>query len=94
LALGYIVPSGSALPISNLFYLLLSYAGGLWLPPNALPDSVQRLSKYLPTREYGELAWSIVLNQEFETRYLHGLILYTIFFAFLSFVAYRMARKS
>ena len=37
IALGYWAPARGALPIANLLYLSLSYAGGLWIRPRDLP---------------------------------------------------------
>jgi ABC-2 type transport system permease protein len=50
IALGYWAPARGALPIANLLYLGLSYAGGLWIRPGRLPNGVARISPYLPTR--------------------------------------------
>jgi ABC-2 type transport system permease protein len=50
IALGYWVPARGALPIANLLYLGLSYAGGLWIRPDALPAPARRISPFLPTR--------------------------------------------
>lgn len=48
----------SALPIMNMVYLLLSFSGGLWLPPDSLPDWLQIFSEWLPTRHWGEVLWA------------------------------------
>ncbi len=50
IALGYWAPPRGALPIANLLYLLLAYAGGLWVRPGGLPRPVAAVSPYLPTR--------------------------------------------
>jgi ABC-2 type transport system permease protein len=50
IALGYWVPARAALPIANLLYLALSYAGGLWFRARHLPHPVAAVSPYLPTR--------------------------------------------
>jgi ABC-2 type transport system permease protein len=50
IALGYWTPSKGALPIANLLYLVLSYAGGLWTRASALPHPVAAVSRFLPTR--------------------------------------------
>ncbi|MCX7979079.1 MAG: ABC transporter permease [Bdellovibrionaceae bacterium] len=89
--LGYAVTPGSALPVANLVHLPLSFAGGLWLPPNALPQVVQDISPYLPTRMYGELIWSCLLQTELEQKYLWGLIGYGAVFFLLAFVWYLRA---
>jgi ABC-2 type transport system permease protein len=50
IALGYWVPARGALPVANLLYLGLSYAGGLWMPPSRLPGIAAGVSQFLPTR--------------------------------------------
>jgi ABC-2 type transport system permease protein len=49
-AIGYWAPPRAALPLANLLYLGLAYAGGLWFRPQHLPDAAQRASTVLPTR--------------------------------------------
>lgn len=55
IALGYLASPRGALPIANVAYLGLSYGGGLWTGPEALPDTVERLSVTLPTRAYADV---------------------------------------
>jgi ABC-2 type transport system permease protein len=50
IALGYWAPAKGALPIANLLYLVLAYAGGLWIRPSGLPHAVRSVSRLLPTR--------------------------------------------
>jgi ABC-2 type transport system permease protein len=49
IALGYWATPRGALPIANLVYLALAYAGGLWIRPQRLPDAVASISRFLPT---------------------------------------------
>jgi ABC-2 type transport system permease protein len=50
IALGYWAPAKGALPIANLLYLVLAYAGGLWILPSRLPAAIDAISRFLPTR--------------------------------------------
>ena len=50
IAIGYWAAPKGALPLANLLYLGLSYAGGLWFPARDLPGAVGSVSPYLPTR--------------------------------------------
>lgn len=77
LALGLSVSARSATPVLNLTYLPLSFAGGLWMPPNILPQVVQDVSEYLPSRHYGELLWATLLDGEIQNRDLYGLLIAT-----------------
>jgi ABC-2 type transport system permease protein len=79
----------AALPIANLVYLPLSFAGGLWMPPNALPKIVQDISLYLPTRFYGEWVWAAILGQEVAAKYIWGLLFYFILFFSAAIFLYR-----
>jgi len=49
IAIGYWAPPRGALPIANLLYLALSYAGGLWARPQGLPHLAAGASSFLPT---------------------------------------------
>jgi ABC-2 type transport system permease protein len=54
-AIGYWAPPRGALPIANLLYLVLSYAGGLWFRPQRLPPLVEQVSPLLPTRALADV---------------------------------------
>jgi ABC-2 type transport system permease protein len=73
LALGLVVSARSSTPFLNLTYLPLSFAGGLWMPPNILPKVVQDVSVYLPSRHYGELLWATLLGADIAKRDFWGL---------------------
>lgn len=85
ICLGLLVNSQAILPVANLVYLPLSFAGGLWMPPNILPTAIQKISEYLPTRMYGEIIWASVLKREVESKYVYGLIVYGIIFLLTAF---------
>jgi ABC-2 type transport system permease protein len=59
-AIGYLASPRGALPIANVVYLGLSYAGGLWTTPEGLPDTVARVSPVLPTRALADALVSAV----------------------------------
>jgi ABC-2 type transport system permease protein len=65
IALGYWAPQRGALPIANLLYLGLSYAGGLWIRPRDLPAPVAAVSPYLPTRALADLLTAVVYGNPF-----------------------------
>jgi ABC-2 type transport system permease protein len=92
ITIGYSVSAQSALPVANLIYLPLSFAGGLWLPPNALPKIVQDISPYLPTRMYGEVVWAVMLEKEYQTNHIVGLLSYSCVFLVLALYLYRKER--
>jgi ABC-2 type transport system permease protein len=65
-ALGYWAPQRGALPIANVLYLGLSYAGGLWIRPHDLPAGVAGFSPYLPTRSFSDALAGTVAGRPFE----------------------------
>ena len=80
ITLGYALPARAAVPVANLIYLPLSYLGGLWMPPQMLPDVVQRFSPYVPTRHLGELAWAAVLDRPTPWENVQALGIFTLIF--------------
>jgi len=89
ITIGYWAGPKSALPVANICYLLLSFAGGLWVPPSFLPGIVATLSPYLLIRQYGELVWSVVLGQPWQIVPCLGLLVYTLIFGVLAAWGYR-----
>lgn len=73
IALGSFTSARAAVPIANLVYLPLAYLGGLWVPPIAMPVSIERISKWTPTRAMGELSWSAVSGHSVDISYLISL---------------------
>jgi ABC-2 type transport system permease protein len=66
IGLGYWAPQRGALPIANLLYLGLSYAGGLWIRPQDLPAAVAAASPYLPTGTFAHALAATVAGHPFE----------------------------
>ena len=76
-ALGYWLPVKAAVPLANLIYLPLSFAGGIWLPPDQLPPAVEAVSVWLPSRMAGEICWAAVLDGGWKLWDFAGLALYS-----------------
>ena len=89
IALGYIAPARGALPIANLLYLGLSYAGGLWLRPQRLPRLVERVSPYLPTRALRDALGAPALGVPIPWRSVVALAAFSVLFGGLAVIGYR-----
>jgi ABC-2 type transport system permease protein len=89
ITIGYSCGRRSALPIANLIYLPLSLAGGLWMPPDALPKFIRMISPFVPSRHYGEVAWAIVRGTPTPWASWLWLIGYGIVFGVTAYVGYR-----
>jgi ABC-2 type transport system permease protein len=88
LTIGYFASARAAVPIATACNLLLAYAGGLWMPPQFLPEIVQRISPYLPTRQFADLLWSAFDGRD-PWHAIIGLSVYTLIFAGLASIGYR-----
>jgi ABC-2 type transport system permease protein len=89
IALGYWMRPRAALPLANLVFVPLSFAGGLWGGPRHLPESVDTLSPYLPTRQWAELLWASVGAAEWDGGAVLGLAAYGALFAVVAALGYR-----
>ncbi len=89
ITLGYLASSRSAVAIANLIFLPLSYLGGLWIPPMALPSAINTISAYTPTRHMGELAWHVMADAELPRESLMALAGFTVLFALTATLAAR-----
>ncbi|MDP6345090.1 MAG: ABC transporter permease [Alphaproteobacteria bacterium] len=88
-ALGYLASAKAAVALANVIYLPLAFAGGLWLPPQGLPEAIAALSPLTPTRQFAELVWAATMAKPPPVSSLLGLVAYTLAFGGLAVWAYR-----
>jgi ABC-2 type transport system permease protein len=60
ISLGYLLRPRAALPVANLLYLPLSYAGGLWGGPSSAPGGTSRALDLVPTHAWAATLWGAV----------------------------------
>jgi ABC-2 type transport system permease protein len=60
LAIGSFAGPNSAPGIVNMIYLPMAFCGGLWMPIDVLPKSLQHLAPWLPSYHLGQIALSIL----------------------------------
>jgi ABC-2 type transport system permease protein len=61
LAIGYSMPVKAALPVTQLVFFPMAFAGGLFIPPTLFPDWLQTASALLPSRGARDLVvWAVV----------------------------------
>ena len=93
-ALGSVASARAAVPLANLIYLPLAYLGGLWVPPMAMPDVINAISVWTPTRAMGELAWATIDGRAFAPRDLGLLAVWTVAAAVVIAVAQMRQRRA
>lgn len=91
LVIAYWTSPKSALPVANILYILLSYAGGLWTGPSDLPRAVKSISPYTPARQWGDVLWPAVAGGPW--RASHWLILCAYAVGFGALAAWGFARE-
>ncbi|MQA83169.1 MAG: ABC transporter permease [Streptosporangiales bacterium] len=91
IGLGYATSPKAALPIANIGYLVLSFMGGLFVPLDFMPNFVQEIGTYLPTRHYHQFVGGLVSGYPQGGWQLPGLYLvgWTLLFGALAAWAYR-----
>jgi ABC-2 type transport system permease protein len=89
ITLGYWARPRAAAPLANLLYVALAYAGSLWTSPQSLPAVVGRISPYLPTLCYAEVAWTAVLGRPWWLEDWLWLLGYAVAFGSLAVWGYR-----
>jgi ABC-2 type transport system permease protein len=90
LFIGYLAGPNSAAAVANLVFLPLSFASGLFLPLEFLPDIIRRVAPYLPAYHTAELGWGTLGAGDGKglAVHVHWLAGYTAVFLALALVAY------
>jgi ABC-2 type transport system permease protein len=84
IALGYWASPRGALPVANILYLVLAFAGGLWTTPADLPSSVASVSPLVPTRQFGDVLWGAVEGRLWQPRTWLLLLAWAVAFGVLA----------
>jgi ABC-2 type transport system permease protein len=93
-ALGSVASARAAVPLANLVFLPLAYLGGLWMPPQMLPEAVAAISVWMPTRAMGELAWAALDGRALPGRFLAVLAAWTLAAGAITWLAQTRHRKA
>ncbi|MGG3564853.1 ABC transporter permease [Neobacillus rhizosphaerae] len=74
----------TAAGISNVIYMVLAVAGGLWMPLEVMPKIMQSIAQWLPSYNFGSGAWEIVRGNHPDWKNILILIAYLAVFMLLS----------
>ena len=93
IAIGYVTTETTAFGVTYGLYMVLTAAGGLWVPPAILPATMLRVAKLLPTYHAADLGWRIANGQAPETASPVVLLIWTVFFLLLAAIFVRRAAR-
>lgn len=88
-ALGYLLSPKGALPVTNLLYLPLAYAGGMFGTSDGLPTAVSRLRHWVPTGQWNAIIQQFGLGGSLPVGDVLGLLAWGGLFAGLTVIGYR-----
>jgi ABC-2 type transport system permease protein len=74
----------TAAGVSNIIYMVLAVAGGMWTPLEFMPKTMQNIGHWLPSYNFGNGAWQIVRGEMPDWRNILILIAYLAVFMVLS----------
>lgn len=93
IALGYVTNETTAFGVTYGLYMVLSAAGGLWVPPAILPSTMLTIAKTLPTYHAADLGWRIANGQSPEILSAVVLALWTALFLVVAALFARRAAR-
>ncbi|WP_338752761.1 ABC transporter permease [Bacillus sp. FJAT-52991] len=81
----------TAAGVSNLLYIILAMAGGMWMPMEVMPKMMQNIGEWLPSYHYGSGAWEIVRGKA--PSWKNILILFSYFLLFMLISNYTRSKQ-
>lgn len=70
--------------VSNFIYLALAVLGGMWMPPEVLPEFLQKIGQWLPSYHFRSGSWSLTAGELPEFINVVFLVGYLVLFVLLS----------
>ena len=92
-AIGYLAGPNSAAGITNLIYLPLCLASGLWIPFEVMPKALKAAAPYLPPFHLSRLALRAIGSPETVLPHVLALAGFTAAFLWLASVAFRRGSR-
>lgn len=89
LLLGFLLASKAAIAVSQVLFFPFAIVGGLMLPPQSMPDFLQTISPYFPSRGAAELIWAATIGTTPKPVALIMLAVWTVAAALAAAWAYR-----
>lgn len=92
-ALGQVVSMKTVITVAQLIFLALAFAGGMLIDPAYMPDGLNSISQYLPSRASRDLVCGLGTGEGIQTRTAILSIAWTISFGIALLLTTRTARR-
>ena len=89
ICIGYAMPMKAAIAVIQVAFFALGFGGGLFLPPQALPDWLNAISEFLPSRQARDFVIWVVQGGTIEPLTVIGLVVWTVLLLALSLLLFR-----
>lgn len=89
LFIGFLLTAKAAIAVSQVVFFPMAIVGGLLMPPAILPDFVEAISPFVPTRGVAEVLWAITAGTTPNVVALVSLAVWTVASAAGAVWAYR-----
>lgn len=93
IALGYVTNDTTSFGVTYGLYMVLSAAGGLWVPPAILPSTMLFIARTLPTYHAADLGWRLANGQSPELVSAIVLVVWTLGFLLVAALFARRAAR-
>ncbi|GGJ24713.1 ABC transporter permease [Deinococcus roseus] len=89
--IGYVGGPNSAAGIANLIFLPMSFASGLFMPLQFMPEFLRNIAPYTPAYHFAQIGWMSIGAKSDTTELVHWiwLLSYGALFFLLALVAFR-----
>ena len=92
-ALGQVVSMKTVITVAQLIFLALAFAGGMLIDPAYMPDGLNSISQYLPSRASRDLVCGLGTGEGIQTRTAIMSIAWTTAFGIALLLTTRTARR-
>lgn len=88
---GYVGGPNSAAGIANLIFLPMSFASGLFMPLDLMPQFLRDIAPYTPAYHFAQIGWMTLGAKSDTSEMMHWVwvMVYAVAFFMLALVAYR-----
>ena len=89
ISMGYAMPMKAAIAVIQVVFFALGFGGGLFLPPQALPDWLNAISEFLPSRQARDFVIWAVQGGTIDPMTWIGIVVWTVALLALALLLFR-----